>query len=125
MDAQSFAYILRFEISHKFCEASTASREPNEFGGAPSTKPARKFFRMLAAAARGSARRQAHRAHVLSLPAPRRFPPPWSLEGGALTGLICYSLFGTVPHPSNFLYGRSPRCRTRSKLRSEGVGRKP
>jgi hypothetical protein len=57
-----------------------ASRQPNEFWGWGSTKSIPKIFRKLAAAARGSARRQAHRAHVLSLPSPRRFPPPWSVE---------------------------------------------
>ena len=41
----------------------------------------------------------------------RRFPPPWSveeldlLEGGAQTGLICYNLFGSGPHPSDLMGG--------------------
>lgn len=52
-----------------------APRQPNEFWGWGSEKSVPKIFGALAVDARGSARRQAHRAHVLSLPSPRRFPP--------------------------------------------------
>jgi hypothetical protein len=51
-----------------------APRQPNEFWGWGSEKSVPKIFGALAVDARGSARRQAHRAHVLSLPSPRRFP---------------------------------------------------
>jgi hypothetical protein len=60
----------------------------------------------------------------------RRFPPPWSVEeldaskrsaGGA--DLLQSVRLGGRAH--SMLYGRSPRCRTRNKFRSEGAGRKP
>jgi hypothetical protein len=55
----------------------------------------------------------------------RRFPPPLSLEGGSAGGADLLQSVWLGGHTHPILYGRSPRCLTRSKLRSEEVGRKP